>query len=410
MNEHGCDELAFNDTKHAYRAVAERVRTQPANGKAAEPPAIYSPQWPDPLTQAAFYGIAGEYVRTVEPASETDTAALLLQFLVAAGNAIGHRPYYLAEDTPHYLNFYTVLIGLTSKSRKGTSWGRVKKLFAAVDAPWTSQCISSGLSSGEGLIEAVRDPSGDDDTGVADKRLLVCQGEFCGVLRVMERDGNTLSIVLRDAWDGVQLRTMTRKNNALRSNDSHVSMIGHITRDELRSALTETDKANGFANRILWACIGRSKELPDEVEINGAAWASITSRVKSAMDFARGVDRMRRSEDAKVIWRKVYHDLSEGQPGMFGAVTSRAEAQVVRLGDPVADAILAALKESAEGLTRTEISNLCGRNKSAARIATALGVLQERGFIASRKEQTDGRPLEVWFAIAGGTKETNETN
>src|SRR2546429_5510786 len=144
MNEHGCDELAFNDTEHAYQALAERVRAQPANGKAAEPPpAICPPQWPDPLTQAAFYGIAGEYVRTVEPASETDTAALLLQFLVAAGNAIGHRPYYLAEDTPHYLNFYTVLIGLTSKSRKGTSWGRVKKLFAAVDAPWTAQCISS---------------------------------------------------------------------------------------------------------------------------------------------------------------------------------------------------------------------------------------------------------------------------
>jgi hypothetical protein len=152
---------------------------------------------------------------------------------------------------------------------------------------------------------------------------------------------------------------------------------------------------------------------------------------------------MRRSEDAQVIWRKVYHDLSEGQPGMFGAVTSRGEAQVVRLlclyalldksatieaehmaaaiapwrycedsaryifgdqlGDPVADAILAALKEAGDGgLTRTEISNLCGRNRSAARIAAALGILQERGLIASRKEQTQGRPVEVWF-----TKETN---
>jgi uncharacterized protein DUF3987 len=439
MSGHGIP-LEFDDHERAIRAAAERARSQPANGKAVETPVACSPQWPAPLAEAAFYGLAGEYVRVVEPASETDAAALLLQFLVAAGNVIGHRPYYLTEDTPHYLNFYTVLIGLTSKSRKGTSWGRVKKLFAAVDEHWTSHCISSGLSSGEGLIEAVRDPDGDDDPGVADKRLLVCQGEFCGVLRVMERDGNTLSIVLRDAWDGVQLRTMTRKNNALRSNDSHVSLVGHITRDELRSALTETDKVNGFANRILWACIARSKELPDTVAIDGAAWASITSRLKSATAFARGVGQMTRSEDAKVIWRKVYHDLSEGRPGMFGACISRGEAQVVRLsclyalldrslivdadhleaalavwrycedsaryvfgealGDPIADAILSAVKESSGGLTRNDIRDLFGRHKSSDRIEHALTLLQEHGKISMRKEQTDGRPREVWFAVS----------
>jgi hypothetical protein len=451
--EHGC-ELLFDDTKRAYESAAERVRSQSANGKRGEipteTPVTDARKWPEPLTDAAFYGIAGEYVRLVAPASETDNAALLLQFLVAAGSVIGHRPYFLTEDTPHFVNLYVVLIGLTSKSRKGTSWGRVKKFFAAIDSDWVSQSISSGLSSGEGLIEAVQDASGEPGDkhyrpGVTDKRLLVCQGEFCGVLRVMERDGNTLSIVLRDAWDGVQLRTMTRKNDALRSTDSHISMIGHITRDELRSALTETDKANGFANRILWICIGRSKELPDEIEIDGIAWASISSKVKSAMEFARRVARMRRSEDAKAIWRKVYHDLSEGQPGMFGACTSRAEAQVVRLsclyalldrspiveaehltaalavwrycedsagyifgdqlGDPVADAILAALRQSSEGLTRTEISNLCGRHKSAAQIVAALGVLQERGLISFRREQTAGRSVEFWFAVTDGAKE-----
>ena len=62
--------------------------------------------WPEALSDAAFHGIAGEYVRLVEPASETDPAALLLQFLTAAGNVIGHRPHYMVEDTAHHMNIY----------------------------------------------------------------------------------------------------------------------------------------------------------------------------------------------------------------------------------------------------------------------------------------------------------------
>jgi hypothetical protein len=414
-----------------------------ANG-AAPDPAPLTPRWPEPISGAAFQGIAGDYVRLVEPASEADTAALLLQFLVAAGNVIGHAPNYVIEDSLHNLNLYAVLVGLSSKARKGTSWGRVKRLFSGVAEKWGAECIASGLSSGEGLIEAVRDPSGIEgednfDPGVSDKRLLICQGEFCGVLRSMERSGNTLSMVLRDAWDGEMLRTMTRKNNSLRATGAHISMIAHITRDELRSTLTETDKANGFANRILWACVARSKELPDGGEIDARDWTKMTSRVAAAVKFASSVSRIRRSEDARQIWHRVYHNLSASVPGMFGAVISRSEAQVVRLsclyalldrsatieaehmlaalaiwrycedsaryifgdalGDPVADAILAALRESPDGMTRTQLSDLFGRHKSTGRIEAAITALSERGLIGSRKQQTDGRSAEVWFAI-----------
>ena len=125
---------------------------------------------------------------------------------------------------------------------------------------------------------------------------------------------------------------MTRKSNALRSNGSHISMIGHITRDELRENLTETDKANGFANRILWACVKRSKELArrnrNSLRRPGARFPD---KVKQAVERAREVERMRRDEDAQAIWRTVYHKLSEGQPGMFGAMTARGDAYVLRL-------------------------------------------------------------------------------
>ncbi len=338
------------------------------------------------------------------------------------------------------MNICSVLIGLTAKSRKGTSWQRVKRLFSEADPKWARGCIGSGLSSGEGLIEAVRDADGEHE-GVADKRMLVMQGEFSSVLRVMDRDGNTLSTVLRDGWDGAQLRTMTRKSNALRSNGSHISLIGHITRAELRDNLTETDKANGFANRILWACVKRSKELPEEVGIDWAKWKDISTRTKQAVAAAQNVGRVQRDKDAQAIWAKVYHKLSEGQPGMLrydsaerclcaapvlpvcaarwpglvGPEHMEAALEIWRycedsaryifgdqLGSPLADSILSSLRGVSTGFSRTEISNLLGRHKTSAQMDTALGLLAEHNLAASREETSEGRTREVWFAVQGG--------
>ena len=88
------------------------------------------------------------------------------------------------------------------------------------------------------------------------KRLAVAEGEFANVLKVMAREGNTLSPVLRSAWDYGNLRSMT-KNSEARATGAHISIIGHITKDELRRLLTETEQANGFGNRFLWLAVRR---------------------------------------------------------------------------------------------------------------------------------------------------------
>src|SRR4029079_7044940 len=117
-----------------------------------------------------------------------------------------------------------------------------------VDEEWTNTRVLNGLSSGEGLIWAVRDeitkeeavrergkPTGDYQTvvvdrGITDKRLLVLESEFASTLRVMGRDGNTLSAVIRQAWDIGDLRTMT-KNCPAQASRAHISIIAHITKD-----------------------------------------------------------------------------------------------------------------------------------------------------------------------------------
>jgi len=368
--------------------------------------------WPDPPPMETYYGLAGDIVRAIQPHSEGDPVALLVQLLVGFGSLIGRTAHFTVEARHHYLNLFAVLVGGTSKGRKGTSWGRIRSVLERVEPTWADR-IASGLSSGEGLIFHVRDGDEKDngDSGVVDKRLLVVEVEFAGVLRQGQRDGNTLSPVLRAAWDDGTLRTLTR-NNPLRATGAHVSIISHITRDELLRHLSSTETANGFANRFLWVCARRSKVLPE----GGQAWPEDLNRclplLEQAVKFARTVGELRRSDGARSRWAQVYPNLSEGCPGLLGAVLARAEAQAMRLaclyavldlspevqvkhleaalalwdycarsaryifgaalGDPTADRILVALREAgASGLSRTQIRDLFARHEREVRIEQA---------------------------------------
>jgi Protein of unknown function (DUF3987) len=113
------------------------------------------------------------------------------------------------------------------------------------------------------------------DPGVPDKRLLVVEPELASVLEQTRPEGNTLSATLRQAWDGGKLDTLV-KNCRATATEVHVSVIGHITPEELRRKLTATEQANGFANRFLWIYARRSKELAwggDPRALGGAGWA-----------------------------------------------------------------------------------------------------------------------------------------
>lgn len=67
-------------------------------------------------------------------------------------------------------------------------------------------------------------------------------------------------------------------------------------------------------------------------------------------------------------------------------------------GDPAADQIDEALKAAGgDGMTRTEISHVLGRNRSADHINRALGLLLSIGRVRRETEETRGRPSERWF-------------
>jgi Protein of unknown function (DUF3987) len=226
--------------------------------------------------------------------------------LVGCGAALGRGPYYVADGARHGVNLFTGIVGESSKSRKGTAWGRVQTvLIEAADAGFGDR-IEAGLSTGEGLINLVRDPreDDDDDLGVCDKRLLIVHSEFSSPLKMMRRGGNNLSEIIREAWDGGRLRVAT-KNSPLKATDPHISIIGHITRDELVERMNETDAANGFGNRFLWVRARRSKSLPSaaiSIRPPSRTWPTDYDR-RSYMERAR-------SNTVLMLKRESYGPLS----------------------------------------------------------------------------------------------------
>jgi hypothetical protein len=292
--------------------------------------------WPT-LEEAALHGIAGRVVRTLDPHTEADPAGLLFSFLTAAGNIIGLGPHAIAEAMPHPARLFTVLVGQTSKARKGSALAQIRRLLDLVDQTWAAGCILPGLASGEALIAEVRDGTGDDDLGVADKRRLVEEPELARLLAVAGRQGSTLSHIIRDAWDGKRLKNRT-KHDPLVASGAHISVVGHVTREELLRRLDDTEIANGFANRFLFALVRRSKKLPEGGNLDPAVLDDLAGQVGRAIERAYRVGTLIRSPDAKDLWAKAYEDLSDGGEGLVGAVTARAEAQALRLS--VAYAVL----------------------------------------------------------------------
>lgn len=402
-------------------------------------------RWPN-LANPAFHGLAGDIVDTLAPQTESDPVAILGQLLAAVGSAAGRGPFFKVEGDRHGCNLFLCLVGRSSRGRKGTSFGRVKQLFGHADPAWCANCLASGLRSGEGLIWRVSEPanqletaSGEEGPGIdADRRLLVSESEFARWLSVMKSPGNTLSPVVRQAWDGDDLMTLS-KNNPLRAVDPHVAVIAHVTMPELQRYLKETDIWNGFANRFLWLVVRRSKLLPDGGR--DLPLAPLGTKLKEVLAFARDVGPMTRSEAAAHLWREIYPELtSESRTGLYEAATARAEAQVLRLSmiyalldksaviqvehlhaarafwdyadasaklifddpqDTVSDQVLARLEAAPEGLTRTQLHDAFGRNLSAAKLTRALAELQEAGFVVAERVRTGrpGAPCERWKAV-----------
>jgi hypothetical protein len=229
------------------------------------------------------------------------------------------------------------------------------------------------------------------------------------------------------------------KNFPARATDPHISVNGHITAAELKRHLAETECANGFANRVMFFLVRRSKMLPEGGRPDTNALAELVRRTAHALESARRRSELRRDEQTRQAWAAVYPALSAERLGLLGAVTARAEAHVTRLsllyalldgaadirlehlkaalalwqyaeasaewifgdslGDAVADQVLQLIRAAGpSGVNRTDMHNALGRHVPAHRLTLALESIQATGRAVVKTVETGGRPAQVWMA------------
>jgi phage/plasmid primase-like uncharacterized protein len=460
-----CD---WNDvhTQRGLGAVKEAITTamrreeMRAMSTAASPADTHTDSWPQ-LDEVAFYGLAGEFTKAVESYSEADPLGILLHVLLPAGALIGPLPHVLVEHTPHNARTNALLIGTTAGGRKGTAWSTPRYVFTKVDETFVLKRVKSGLSSGEGLIFQVRDPQYDQvpireggrrtgeilsyedvlsDQGEPDKRLLIIESEFSSALKVMDREGNTLSPVLRDVWDHGNLSPLTKKDRMV-ATGAHVCIIGHITVNELLRCLAATDRANGFANRYLFAVVRQSKFIPSGKGTPPQILEPFFLRFSRTLERARTRGLMARDQEIETLWASVYRKLAEAPQGLTGAILARGAAQVLRLsliyalldeaeasrtdtairvphllaalavwdyctastyqifgdavGDPIADRLLRLIKSGLQ--TDTELYESLGKHEGDRnRKGHALDLLQRLDHIHRASIPTAGRAITEW--------------
>ncbi len=386
--------------------------------------------WPV-LEPEALYGLAGEIVAAISPHSEASTAGLLFSLLAEFGAIVGPGPHAVADSAAHPARLFVVDVGDTSKGRKGSIEANIRRVSEAVDPQFARNRRLNGFGSGEALVDAVR---GDDES--TERRMLIVEPEFARVLSVATRDGSTLSPVIRGAWESGRLAVRSRTRTTV-VDGAHIAVVAHISADELRAKLTETEVAAGFANRFLLVCVRRSKLLPDGGNLDDAVVGDLCRKVVYVATQARKVAILKRSPAAGDLWRDLYVEMAADEPGgLLGAVIARDSAQVLRLsvtyalldgknkidvehvraawaawsycrasaayifgeslGDLIADTLLRALRTAGTaGLDGTAQRDLFSRNASRTQLENARALLIGRGLAVTETTETGGRPRSI---------------
>jgi len=310
--------------------------------------------WPI-LHDDARYGPFWDIVQRVMPDTEADEVPVLLAMMVLYGNLIGRTAYTQGGEAQH-TNEFLLITGASAIGRKGTAYGVAIRIMAQVDEEWRRERVTTGVSSGEALIDMIRDPrmkqivldeKGADkldeygkktlldkteDLGVPDKRLVWWCSEFARIMNLLSRSGNTLGDILREGWDGGMLENNVRTNPS-KVRSPHVSLISAVTPQEVQSYFSATEMANGFANRFLWCMSRRSKNLPEgggSMKIHDDLLDGIVV-AKNALRNAAYPVEFYRDREAQALWAETYARAVADRPGMYGTMSSRSTQHMIRL-------------------------------------------------------------------------------
>ncbi len=285
------------------------------------------------IDELHFQGPFGEWALLASEQFEGRAEPLLLSVLVAFGAATGREPCFEIGADRHRANEFLAVLGGTGTG-KGQTFNMVRRLFEQIDPAWAKVGLRSGLSSGEGLIGLVADPPPGASTPGTESRVknvLVFEAEATRMFRAMKRETNTLSPILRDAWDGrSELSILTV--SPVRATEPHLSVIIHSTGEELLSTMPPESLVNGFLNRFLLAENKISRQLPFGGDPSKIVPRELVPLLTKNLASARMTASVSMSTKARELWEAEYSRLTSPENGPIGDYKARGRAHARRLG------------------------------------------------------------------------------
>lgn len=301
-----------------------------------------APSQEDPVLQEPFlkpetlYGPVGEFAEAVAPFTEAHRAAIYASALAYLGALIGPGPRFY-QGAYQKTNLFICTIGLSGTGRKTAGLGIASQLLFALDPAFAKMRVVQGnLSSGEGVLELVRDPERDKDgnitRGTDDQRLVLVVPELANMLKTGQRAGNTLADIVRQAWDPHTLH-VTRRNDPAVASHHHISILANVTAQELFRTASSIDYEGGLLNRFMFLyarperSIARPKPVPPDI-------LTMVPRLRSAIERARQVAQVSWPAEGVVCetWERYYNELYEQRlSGRVGDLLSRRDTHPIRV-------------------------------------------------------------------------------
>jgi Protein of unknown function (DUF3987) len=435
---------------------------------------------PAPMEEAGYYGLLGDIVKGLLPTTEAGPEPMMFQLVGLVGNAMDRICYVKLGPKKHYPVFDICLIGNSFHGKKGTALDELienalrkipKKAEGSAIANWYHARANIGkVSTPQGVIKQIcnrieidaENSKGEPikrvvEPGSEDKRLMIIEREFGSLLEMMKRYPE-LSPFLRDLVDCPDEISFMIKGNKdnyqLTATGPHVSLIGHITPEELREKLPKGELTNGLANRILWVYAAKSKEIRrqlkrEQEEQRDQKLRPLLERLEHvvlrAMDYEdRNGGEVRLNDEADEYWdTEVYNRLTPplgtAPPSMVSergmmwvmrialvlalcedvrvitrahldaalAMWDYAEATAIFqfptiIGTKSVDDISAELRGAGKkGLTRTEIRKRVGSRASSSDIEQGLKDMEKLGMakMTAVKRSARGPLTQVWHWI-----------
>ena len=336
----------------SIRQILDAILPMPSDieAESEEPDNTRSPPM---VTDDMFPGILGDIVGACSRHCEAVPVAVSINTLIYFSALVGPMVHLPIGDENRLLNDFALMVGPSGLGKGASNHGprrifnRVEE-FLALDLDRQFQEGSSngikqysplrvhngGLSSGEGLAAALDDGEGEGKTvSVTDKRTLVFESEFANSMNMSQRSGNILMMVLRNAYDGVTIQPLTKRDR-VKVSDPYVCLIAHITARELAEHdQFQTLANNGMLNRFLILWQQPDREVPFPSPVDQGVVDHMANLLAERILFARRNShethwKKIRSQSLAITFSQDAITLWESE---YGKLLNRADCDVVKV-------------------------------------------------------------------------------